>query len=509
MKKILNLLFGRLVITSILILFQVFLFLMIIYKLSTYFVYIYIACVTLSFLILIYIMNKDESPSLKLPWILLIFIAPIFGGLFYVFFAQNRFYKKDRKRFIDLYEKKRRIYKDSFWKKIEKESIIYGRQSYYISKYALSRAYKHTTSEYFSIGEEMYKSMLKDLNKAKHFIFLEYFIIAEGEMWNSILEILKKKVKEHVKVRVIFDDIGCICTLPNHYNVYLESLGIECVIFNPFRPVFSIGHNNRDHRKIMIIDGYIGYTGGCNLADEYINRYPKYGHWKDTAIRLEGEAVQNLTDLFLTSWNYFKNKEESLAPYLPHVYHREIFKNDGIIQPFGDNPIDKELVGQTIYMNLIHGASNYIYISTPYLIIGYEMIEALCIAAKRGVDVRITTPHIPDKWYVHVITQSHYKLLIESGVKVYEYKPGFIHAKSFIVDDIAAVIGTINLDYRSLIHHFENGVWLYKNSAISHMKSDYLKTLNSCICIEKNMTSHMPWYKRWMRNVIQFFSPLL
>ncbi|MDD3341322.1 MAG: cardiolipin synthase [Bacilli bacterium] len=509
MKKIFSLLFSRLIMTCLLILLQILVIVYALWFLSDYFVYIYIGFILLSFLILIYVMNEDRSPSLKLPWILLIFLLPVFGGAFYLMFAQNRFYKKDREKYTKMYNRRNKTALDTYQKDIDKASKIYGRQSYYIATKALAPAHKNTTVKYFSVGEKMYKQMLEDLKAAKHFIFIEYFIIGEGKMWDGILDILVEKVREGVKVKLIFDDIGCICTLPSGYAHFMKDLGIETAIFNPFKPVLSIGHNNRDHRKIMVIDGYIGYTGGINIADEYINEYPKYGHWKDTAVRLEGEAVENLTDIFLLSWNYFGKATEKLDKYLPHVYHKERFKSDGFVQPFGDTPIDKELLGETIYLNLIYGATDYIYINSPYLIVSYEMIQALCIAAKRGVDVRITTPYIPDKWYVHIVTQSHYKVLMEAGVKIYEYKPGFNHAKSFVVDDVAAVIGTINLDYRSLIHHFEDGVWLYKNSAILDMKEDYQKTLHKCIRIKKEMVENMPWHKRWVRNIIQFFSPLL
>lgn len=509
MKKMLKLLSSRLVITTLLILLQALFFIVVLWQLSSYFVYIYFGFIIISFGILIYIMNEDGSPSLKLPWILIIFTAPVFGGLFYIMFAHNKLYKKDSKRFNDIYYKKKKIDLELNRLELEKASKIYAGQSSYIARHAIAPLHKNTTVKYFPIGEKMFVSVLEDLKKAEHFIFIEYFIIEEGKMWNSILDILKEKVKDGVDVRVIFDDMGCILTLPSHYDTYLKSLGIKCLVFNPFRPILSIGHNNRDHRKIMIIDGYIGYTGGINLADEYINEYPKYGHWKDTSIRLEGDAVINLTDLFLTSWNHFGRKKETLTKYAASTYHPKKFKNDGFVQPFGDNPVDNELVGQTIYMNLINTATKYIYINTPYLIVSYEMIQSLCMAAKRGVDVRITTPYIPDKWYVHIITQSHYRTFIDAGIKIYEYKPGFNHAKSFVVDDIVAVIGSINLDYRSLMHHFECGVWLYKNSVIADMKEDYEKTLGKCIRIKKEMLQNIPWYKRWARNIIQFFSPLL
>lgn len=509
MKKIFSLLLSRLVITGILILLQAIIFFVILWRLSSYFVYIYIAFILLSFLILLYIMNEDQSPSLKLPWILLIFVVPLFGGLLYVMFAHNRFYKKDRERLDAIYMKKRKQGFDQNIKDIAKTSRNYANEAFYIARNAYAPVHRNTKAKYFDVGEKMYVQMLEDLKKAEHFIFIEYFIIAEGKMWDAILDILIEKASFGLDVRVMYDGIGSICTLPNRYDKKLEKAGIKCAIFNPFKPILSIGHNNRDHRKIMVIDGYIGYTGGINIADEYINEIDRFGHWKDTAIRLYGEAVINLTDLFLISWNHFRKEKCSVEAYSPHKYHSEKFATDGYIQPFGDRPLDGELLGETIYMNLISSATTYIYIYTPYLIVSYEVIQALCNAAKRGVDVRITTPHIPDKWYIHVITQSHYKALIESGVKVYEYRLGFVHAKSFVVDDLVAVIGTINLDYRSFLHHFECGVWLYKNTVIQDMKEDYEKTLNKCIKIKMEMLKNVPWYKRWTRNILQFFAPLL
>lgn len=509
MKKILKLLFSRLVITSVLILIQVLFFIFVIWKLSNYFIYITLICILLSFLILLYIMNKDESPSLKLPWILLILLFPIFGGMFYLMFAQNRFHKKDRERIIKIYQTKKKICLEENIKKLENIDYSFAGNAKYIAHRGMFPLYTNTETKYFKIGEEMYESLLDDLKKAEKFIFMEYFIIEDGKFWNSILDVLEEKAKEGIDVRVIFDDMGCILTLPNHYEKTLTSKGIKCTIFNEYKPILSIGHNNRDHRKITVIDGFIGYTGGINLADEYINAKVKYGHWKDTAIRLYGEGVANLTDLFLTTWNYLNHKNEKLDNYTPYRYHKEEFKGEGFVQAFGDNPIDKEKISETVILNMIYSASKYIYINTPYLIVSYEILEALSIASKRGVDVKITTPHIPDKWYVHIMTQSHYKYLLKSGVKIYEYEPGFIHAKSFVIDDKVAMIGTINLDYRSLIHHFECGVYMYGTSSIKDMKEDYEKTLQKCIQIKEKDIKRLPFYKRWTRNILQFFSPLL
>lgn len=509
MKKILNFIFSRLVITSILILIQILFFIFVIWKLSNYFIYIAILCVLISTLILLYIMNKDDSPSLKLPWILLIMVFPIFGGLFYIMFAQNRFYKKDKERIINIYKTKKKIYLEENIKELEKKDPIFSGNVKYIAHNCLFPIYKNTETKYLKIGEEMYNSLLNDLKKAQKFIFMEYFIIEEGKFWNSILNVLEEKVKQGVDVRIIFDDMGCILTLPNKYENMLRKKGIKCTVFNPYKPILSIGHNNRDHRKITVIDGFIGYTGGINLADEYINKKEKYGHWKDSAIRLYGEGVANLTDLFLTTWNYLNHNNEKLDNYTPYRYHKEKFNGNGFVQAFGDNPIDKEKVSETVILNMIYGASKYIYINTPYLIVSYEILEALAIAAKRGVDVRITTPHIPDKWYVHIMTQSHYKYLVKNGVRIFEYKPGFIHAKSFVIDDKIAMIGTINLDYRSLIHHFECGVLLYETSSVFEMKEDYLEVLEKCVEIKEKDIKVLPFYKRWTRNILQFFSPLL
>lgn len=254
-------------------------------------------------------------------------------------------------------------------------------------------------------------------------------------------------------------------------------MGIKCCVFNPFLPVLSPRLNNRDHRKIVVIDGHTGFTGGINLADEYINAYPKLGHWKDNAVMLKGDAVYSLTVMFLALWDYLRGIDEDYAQYKPEHHERQQYPADGYVQPYSDNPLDDEAVGETVYLNLISRAKDYIYITTPYLVVDAEVMTALCNAAKQGIDVRIITPHIPDKWYVFAVTRANYGMLLEAGVKIYEYTPGFMHAKTFIVDDKYAVIGTINLDYRSLFLHFECGVWMYKNSSIAHIKADFLETL--------------------------------
>jgi len=347
------------------------------------------------------------------------------------------------------------------------------------------------------------------LKKAEKFIFLEYFIIEEGVMWNSILDILKQKAEEGVDVRVIYDDAGCIFKLPYGYNKKLESMGIKCRVFNPLVPLLSSRINNRDHRKIAIIDGHTGFTGGINLADEYINEYEKFGHWKDSAIMIKGEAVWSMTVMFLSMWNYLDGSNEDFNKFKPDIEPLEESCKDGYVQPFADNPLDDETVGEIVYLNLINKARRYVYITTPYLIIDNEIITALTSAAKGGVDVRIITPYCGDKWYVHEVTRSYYRTLIESGVKIYEYTPGFIHSKTFVVDDEYGVVGTINMDYRSLFLHFECGVWMYKCRTIRDIKKDFNDTLKMCREITIEELNEIKWYKTLERMILRIFAPLM
>ena len=330
-------------------------------------------------------------------------------------------------------------------------------------------------------------------------------------MWRTILDILEEKVKEGVDVRLIYDDMGCLTTLPHKYYETLRKKGIKCQVFNPFRPILNIIQNNRDHRKFCIIDGYVGFTGGVNLADEYINQKERFGHWKDTAVMLKGEAVWNMTAMFLHMWNVITNNREdnSLEEYLPHVWHPEPFVGDGYVQPFCDSPLDNETVGENVYLNIINRARRYVYICTPYLVIDNEMMTALCLAAKSGVDVRLMTPGIPDKKLVFLLTQSYYEQLLEAGVKIYEYQPGFLHAKSFVCDDKIGVVGTINLDYRSLYLHFEDGVWIYRNKVIYDIRQDFTDTLDYCKPVTLEFCRGRNIVIRAMQSVMRLFAPMM
>ena len=339
---------------------------------------------------------------------------------------------------------------------------------------------------------------------------MEYFIVNEGKMWDTILDIMVEKAASGVEVRMMYDDLGSISTLPGNYKKKLEDLGIKCTIFNPYRARLSVSLQNRDHRKITVIDGHTAFTGGCNLADEYINEYEKHGHWKDSAVMIKGPAVWNLTMLFLQSWNFFNPTDSDYSKYKrPDDKMPPIPNAKGFVQPYGDSPFNNELISEYVYMNFINTADRYLYITTPYLIVDNEMVTALILAAKSGVDVRIMTPHVPDKWYVHLISQSYYSTLIKYGVRVFEYTPGFIHAKTMVSDDIQCIVGTINMDFRSLYHHFECGVFMYETTAVAQVKNDFLDTQIHCTEITAQDCKNVPLAKRFLRGLLRFFAPLM
>ena len=508
MKKILRFLTQRVVLTALLILIQALLLFGIIWKLNNYFIYFYAFSVLLSLLLTLRIINNKSNPAFKIAWLIPILLFPVLGGLVYLVFGSDRTGKYIRNK-MGRIEKEMQdgISKANERSGIEKMPPDVVNQSHYISNSAHCPPYKNTTVEYLPMGEVKFERMVQELKKAKRYIFMEYFIIQEGTMWNTILDVLEEKAKEGVDVRVIYDDMGCILTLPTGYEKTLREKGIQCQIFNPFIPILSSHFNTRDHRKICVIDGNVGFTGGINLADEYINGYEKHGHWKDTAILLKGEAVFSLTTMFLSMWDYLIKKEgEDYAAYYPDSWDENA---QGIVQPFADNPLDDEAVGETVYLNLINKAKRYVYITTPYLILSNEMVTAMNTAAKSGVDVRIITPHVPDKWYVHAVSRSYYEMLVEAGVKIYEYTPGFVHAKTFVVDDEYAVVGTINLDYRSLYLHFECAAWMYKASCVTDVRDDFLKTqqMSQEITLEECRNISIP--RRLGSSVLRVLAPLM
>lgn len=351
----------------------------------------------------------------------------------------------------------------------------------------------------------MFQSMLLELEKAQKFIFLEYFIIEPGVMWDSILEILCEKVKAGVDVRVMYDDVGCISTLPRNYWRTLEQKGIRVVRFNRFIPTMNTYLNYRDHRKMCIIDGNIGYTGGLNLADEYINHVERFGYWKDTGVKLTGYGVANMTALFLQLWDFSVGCTTNIDAYMPTI----AAESDGFVQAFADSPLDSYNVSETVFMNLISNATKSVYITSPYLTLDNEMMTALCTAAQSGIDVRIITPGIPDKKPVYLVTQSYYSQLIRAGVRIYEYTPGFIHAKMIVADNDIACVGTINMDFRSFYLHFECGTVFYRSSVVGKVRDEILSIIEQSHEIDEAWLSSYSWLRSICASLLSLFAPLM
>lgn len=507
LKKILKVAFSRMILVGALLAIQALILIMALYYLRNQFAYVYGIFILVSLGVNLWIMCKPGNPSAKLPWVIIIAFLPFFGAAFYFIFGRTRISKRFRTVMISTSACLKNRVPDSAKAEdaLAKQSIHAAVQSHYIKSTTGLPVYKNTKTEFFPTGEEAFERIKEELEKAEKFIFLEYFIIQEGKMWDPILEILKKKTAAGVDVRLLYDDVGSLNTLPFMYDKKLESMGIKCAIFNPFIPVLHTGLQNRDHRKILIIDGKVAFTGGINLADEYINEVNLHGHWKDCAISLKGDGVYSFTLMFLQIWEFYKGI--TFKPVPPQISSGD--ESNGFVQPYYDSPMDDELVGESVYLNMINGATKSLYMVSPYFIVDNELLNALHLAVKRGVDVRIITPHNGDKWYVHMITRSYYPELIRSGVQVYEYTPGFIHSKLFVVDGEFATVGSVNLDYRSLYHHFECGVWLYKTQAVEQIKSDFFATLKKSEKISLNQFLEIPMRRRVLMVLIKFFSPLM
>lgn len=464
----------------------------------------------ISVLVVLYIVSKRDKGAYKTLWVFLILCFPIFGGLLYLLVTCQTTTRLMRRDIQNIQEKTKDLYDlpgDSY-AQAEEITGSHFPQVRYLQDYVGYPVYSNTRTTYLCPGEAFHEALLSQLEKAEHYIFLEFFIIQDGVFWKSIYEILKRKAAQGVKVRILYDDLGCFFMLPTDFVRQMETAGIECAIFNPFRPFLTVKQNNRDHRKIVVIDGKIAFTGGINLADEYINAKEKYGHWKDSAIMLEGKAAWSFSLMFLEMWELCKKSDENIASYYPWQVAPCEMEPDGLVQPYADSPMDNENVGEHVYLQILNEAKDYVYINTPYLIVDDSMVSALCLAAKRGVDVRIVTPHRWDKWLVHMTTRSYYRELIRAGVKVYEYSSGFIHAKSFVSDDAIATVGTTNLDFRSLYLHFECGTWMYGSRAVMQIKQDFLDTLPVCQQIEeKDCAKYLS--SKLLQEILRLFAPLM
>lgn len=507
-----RLLFSRFAITIVLLLLQVFFLVAVFLWLGKYGTYIMSGMTILSLLVMIYIINSKDDPSYKLAWIIPITLFPILGTFFYLYVRTDWGTKtsrallytamKDTSAYAHTEEKVR--------ENIHRENPMIGQIFDYLEVTGGHPAYQNTHVDYYPLGDDFFPVLLEALKSAKQFIFMEYFILEEGKFWDSILEVLEQKAAEGVEVRVMYDDLGCVALVPRTYVKTLEEKGLKARAYSRLRAFLSTSYNNRDHRKITVIDGNVAFNGGVNLADEYINEKELFGHWKDTAYKVTGDAVRGFTMMFLQMWNVSLQKEkEDYSKYLDIVPSRPVADCSGYVIPYGDGPHRMEKVAEHVYMDILHNARRYVSIMTPYLILDSEFLQALIHTAKRGVKVKLLLPHIPDKWFAIVIARSYYPELIEAGVQVYEYTPGFVHAKMFVADDEMAVAGTINLDFRSLYLHYECGGFFYRNSVVKAIAADFEKTFEKSQRITVSAYKKMKLTDRAAGRVLRLIGPLM
>jgi cardiolipin synthase len=454
------------------------------------------------------VLNSALDPTAKLTWMVVITAAPVFGSLFYWYTRRDVGHQLLREIMTERQHQSRRLIDQDpkVFRELENMQPGAAGMARYVRRSGCFPVYDGTAVTYFPSGEQMLPRLLEELERAERFIFLEYFILDEGEMWDAILAILKRKAAAGVDVRVMYDGTCEFTLLPREYPRELEKLGIQCQVFAPLEPFVSTHYNYRDHRKIAVIDGHTAFTGGVNLADEYINRIEKYGHWKDTALMLRGPAAASFTVMFLQLWS-----ADSRSP----EYHKFLrippasADAAGFVMPYSDSPLDADRVGEQVYLDLLNRAKKYVHIMTPYLILDAQMESALCYAARRGVDVRIILPGIPDKKVAYYLAKTHFPSLNAAGVKLYTYTPGFVHAKSFVVDDTEAVVGTINLDYRSLYHHFECAVYLNRVPAVWDIEADFTDTLKKCRRVTRETIKAEKWTVKLAGFVLKTIAPLL
>ena len=510
-RNVQRLIYGRTIIIILLLLLQCFMFASSIFWLKEYSAAIYAALEFIAVLTVIVVMNRRENPMFKLAWIIAILSMPVFGTILYIY-VQNQFGFKMitwRVKVLNLEVKPFLKQNREYLKSLNQENQqVYG-LSKYVSYSCGHPAYQHSEVTYFPSGEDKYKKLLHELKKAKKFIFMEYFIIREGKMLNPILDILKQKVKEGVEVRFMYDGLCTFTEVPASYPKKLEAMGIKCKVFAPIRPVLSSIQNNRDHRKIVVIDGKVAFTGGINLADEYINEWNRFGHWKDTAIMIHGEAVKSFTLMFMTMWNIQDRISENYEKYIvPDRYFSSI-RTQGYVIPYGDCPFDDYYVAKHIYLDILNTATKYVHIMTPYLILDNETIEALGFAARRGVEVIILLPHIPDKKYAFWLAKSYYEELLIGGTQIFEYTPGFVHAKVMISDDEKAVVGSSNLDFRSFYLHYECGAFMYRSPAIADIEADFEETLSKSQRVLETDIKNEPLYVKALGSILRLMAPLM
>ncbi len=509
-KGLLRLVFSRFLIFFLLMLFQLGIFFFLFEWMNVVVPYFASLQILLTVMIIIYLFNSRMDPSAKLTWMWIIALMPMAGGFFLLFSRVNLGYRKLSRDVREQIDETRTILAQNsqVLREVKEDGSGTDALVRYLNRSGCFPVYKDTAVRYFPSGEDMLEPLLKELEKAEKFIFLEYFIIEEGYVWGRILDILLEKARAGVDVRVLYDGMCEMFHLRPGYFRLLEQQGIQAKTFSPIKPLLSSHYNYRDHRKILVVDGRVAFNGGINLADEYMNRIHPFGYWKDAAVMLKGRGVESFTLMFLQMWNLSVN-EALYHPYLhpdfPSLPER---KQAGYVLPFADSPVDEDKAGENVYMDILYRAEHHVYIMTPYLILDGELENALKYAAQRGVDVRIILPGIPDKKIAYSLAKSHYHSLVGAGVRIYEYTPGFVHAKVVLGDDERAVVGTINFDYRSFYHHFECATYLYRTPCIRDIREDFDRTLSQCREVTEETMRHEKWYYRLMGQVVKFVAPL-
>lgn len=509
-KNIMRIIFSRFMFILMMILLQVFILIMLYLIFEEYVAHINVIMSIFSILMVIYLYNSGMDSTSKLTWMMLIGLFPVPGAMFLGFTRLDlgsRRLKKSlryaRDLTVDLIPQDPDVL-EALGEEGDDMKCLYN----FVQKTGNYPLFMNTSVKYYPDGQEFFEKVLEDLEQAKKYIYMEYFIISEGYMWGRILEVLSRKAAEGVDVRVMYDGMCEISLLPADYTERMRKLGIECRAFSKIYPFLSTYYNYRDHRKILVIDGDVAYTGGINLADEYINRKPRFGHWKDTAIRLEGDAVVSFTEMFLLLWNIYL-AEENPFEKVRKYRSRKSEEASGFVLPFSDSPLDSYQVGEAMFLETLGKSQKYVHIMTPYLIIDDTMKNALKLAAIRGVDVTLILPGIPDKKAAYAIAKSHYSELVEAGVKIYEYTPGFVHSKVMVSDDIKAMVGSINLDYRSLYHHFECAAYLYRCDAIPDIEKDFYETLKKCRRVTPDTIKNENIGYKLAAALLKFVAPLM
>ncbi len=509
-KGLLSAVFSRIGLVVFLLLLQFGLLFFVFYEFGKFYPHYFGSSLVITVIMLLFLFDSDMGTSAKLTWTVIIALLPVFGALLYLYTRSEIGHRVLRRRFEDRVKKTRTMISENreVCEELKKHSPSAASLCKYISITNTHPLYNNSEVTYFPSGEEKFKELLKQLKKAKKYIFLEFFIVEEGNMWGQVLEILAEKVKEGVEVRLMYDGTCEFFLLPRDYPARLEALGIKCKVFSKITPFVSTHYNYRDHRKIVVIDGKVAFTGGINLADEYINEKKRFGHWKDAAVMVKGEAAVSFALMFLQLWGV-EEKHDAITDYISFSEKAPDCDASGYVVPYGDSPLDDHKLGERVYMDLLNRSTEYVHIMSPYLILDGEMENAVKFAAERGVEVTIILPGVPDKKIPYALAKTHYRSLLRSGVKIYEYTPGFVHSKVFSCDGREAVVGTINMDYRSFYHHFECALYMYGTSCIKDIDTDFSNTLKKCKRVTEETVKATPILLKLTGFLLKFFAPLM